>query len=85
MTKKNKKPTALVISQKEHDSYKHSDVWQYSEQWMVTFWFRDGRFWKQKEDFYYTIDKGDFHDDVESKWKEEFKQFDVELISVKYC
>jgi hypothetical protein len=53
------------------------------EQYEVSFWIKDGEYWKKDRKTYYAKDRCS-HDIVKELWMNEFKEKEVQLISVSY-
>lgn len=56
---------------------------RYSESYEVKFWIKEGEFWKQRSEMYYTENKG-AHDFVVDRWRSDYSKYEVDLINVIY-
>ena len=71
-----------VFKSEERNRKKKEHI-TYSESYEVKFWIKTGEFWKQVTDIYFTASKGS-HEYVEKRWKQDYANSKVKLVSVTY-
>jgi len=55
----------------------------YSNSYEVKFWIKESEFWKQTSELYYAKTKNN-HEDIKLRWKNDYKNSNVKLISITY-
>lgn len=66
-----------------YEEIKKNEHLKYSESFVVKFWKKEGEFWSQKEEMYFTKTKAE-HKDVLKRWTKDNLGKEVKYISISY-